>query len=74
MHANVIQVSTNMLQTRGRQPTARVPHLARQAISNGTEKLHVLHISFATIHTGGILTLTWTNIRMLLAHRMIWNL
>jgi len=27
-----------------------VPHLARQAISNGTQKLHMLHINFVMIH------------------------
>ena len=54
--------------SRGRQPTVRVPRLARQAISNGTEKLLVLHVTFVTIHTEGRLTLTCTNIRMLLAH------
>ena len=37
--------------TRGRQPTARVSHLARQAIRNGTQKLYVLHIEFGMIHT-----------------------
>ena len=31
---------------RGRQPTARVPHLARQAISNGTQSLPKLHKMF----------------------------
>jgi len=36
----------------------RVPHLARQAISTGTQKFHVLHITFVMIHTEGILTLT----------------
>jgi len=53
---------------RCRQPTARVSHVARQAISNWIEKLHVLHITSVTIHTEGILTLTCTNIRVLLAH------
>jgi len=56
---------------RGRQTTARVPHLARQAISNSTQKLHVLHIDFVTIHTEGILTLPCLKIRMLLVHGKI---
>ena len=47
---------------RFRQPAAR------------TQKLQVLHIDFVMIHTEGILTLTCTKIRMLLAHCMIWNL
>jgi len=34
-----------------------VPHLARQAISNGTQKLHVLHTGFVVIHTEDILGL-----------------
>ena len=34
----------------GRQRTTRVPHSARQAISNGTQKLQVLHINFDMIH------------------------
>ena len=63
-----------IIYSRGRQPTARVPHLARQAFSNGTEKLHILHITFVTIRNEGALTLTCTNIRMLLAHWMTWNL
>ena len=36
---------------RGRQSTARVPHLARQAISNGTQSLPKLHKMFFIIHT-----------------------
>jgi len=46
--------------SRGRQPTARRPHLARQAIS---QKLHVLHIDFAMIHSEGKLTLSCIKIR-----------
>ena len=34
----------------GQQPVARMPHLARQTISNGTQKLQVLHINFVMIH------------------------
>jgi len=41
----------NERQSRCRQPTARVPHLARQAISNSTQKLHVFRINFVKIHT-----------------------
>ena len=41
----------------GRQPTARVPHLAHQAIFNGTQKLHV-RISVMLRFTQDILTLT----------------
>jgi len=48
--------------------------LERQAISNGTEKLHVLQIDFIIIHTEGILTLPCIKIHVLLAHWMIWNL
>jgi len=59
---------------RGRRPTARAPHFARQAISNGTHKFHVLHTDFVMIHTDGILTLTCIRICMLLAHWMIWDL
>jgi len=33
-----------------RQAPARLPHLARQVISNGTQKLRVLHISFVMFH------------------------
>jgi len=56
------------LQSRYWQPTARVPHLARQAISNGTQKLHALHIDLAMIHTEGILTLACIKTRMFFAH------
>jgi len=42
--------------------------LERQAISNGTEKLHVLQIDFIIIHTEGILTLPCIKIHVLLAH------
>jgi len=42
---------TSIVCSRGQQPTARAPHLARQAISNGTQKLHVLHIDFVMIHS-----------------------
>jgi len=49
---------TSIVCSRGRQPTARAAHLARQAISNGTQKLHVLHIDFVMIHSEGKLTLT----------------
>jgi len=57
-----------MLQDRGRQATARVPHLAQQEISNGTQKLQVSHINFVMIHHAkGILTLTCTKKCMLLA-------
>jgi len=41
-------LSTNSLYTfysRGRQPAARLPHLTRQAFSNGTQKLHVVNIN-----------------------------
>ena len=58
---------------RGLQPTARVPHLAGQAISNGSQKLQVLRINFVMIHAEGILTLTCIKIRMLLAYWVIWN-
>jgi len=34
----------------GRQPSARLPHLARYAISSGTQKLQVLRINFVFIH------------------------
>ena len=33
----------------GQQPAARVPHLAYQASSNGTQKLQLLHINFLMI-------------------------
>jgi len=39
-----------MPQTKCRQHEARVPNLTRQAISNGTQKLRVLHINFVMIH------------------------
>jgi len=53
---------------------ARVPHVARQAISNDLQKLHVLHIDFVMIYAESLLTLNCIKIRMLLALRMIWNL
>jgi len=59
---------------RGRQPTARVPNLARQTISSGMQQLHVWHIDFVLIHTERILNLTCIKRHMFLAHWMIWNL
>jgi len=50
---------------------ARVPHVARQAISNDLQKLHVLHIDFVMIYAESLLTLNCIKIRMLLALRMI---
>ena len=41
---------SNSVKIRGRQPVARAPHLARQAISSGTRKFQVLHINFVMIH------------------------
>jgi len=49
---------TRFVCSRGQQPTARMPNLACQAISNGTQKLQVSHINFVMVHTEGILTLT----------------
>jgi len=43
---------------RDRQLTARVLHLALQAVFSGTQKLYVLHISYVMIHTEDTLTLT----------------
>jgi len=37
---------------------ARMPYLARQVISNGTQKLQGLHIKFVKIHTENVLILT----------------
>ena len=68
------QKTTKGSSFRGRQPTARVPYLARQAISNLTQKLLVLRINFVMFYTEGILNLTRIKTRMLLAHKMIWNL
>ena len=56
-----------------RSGTGHLRH-ARQAISNGTQKLQVLYISSIVVHTEGILASTCTKIRMLLAHWTIWNL
>jgi len=64
---NLSSCSLSSAYSRGRQPVPRVPHLARQALSNGRQKLHVLHIDFVMIHTEGILTLSCIKIRMLLA-------
>ena len=41
----------------GRQPTARL-HLEHQAISNGMQEFHVVHVNFVMIYAEGILTLT----------------
>jgi len=46
----------------------------RQAISHGTQKLHVSHIDFVMTHREGILTLNCLKIRMLLKYWIIWNL
>ena len=63
-----LALAPSNLVTSLRQPTARMPHLSRQAISKGTEKLNVLHVDFDRIDTEGILTLTCIKIRILLAH------
>jgi len=41
----------NVEQSRQRQPTARMPHPAHQAIFNGTQELQGLHITFVMMHT-----------------------
>ena len=65
-------VCLSLVCIRGWQLMARLPHVACQTISNGRQKLHVLHIDFVTIHTEGILILTCTKRHMLLAH-WIWK-
>jgi len=40
----------------------------RQAISHGTQKLHVSHIDFVITHREGILRLNCLKIRMLLKY------
>ena len=47
---------------------------AARAISNGTQKLLVLHIDFVMIHAEAMLTMTFIKIRMSSANWMIWNL
>jgi len=46
--------------------------LIRQAISNGTQKLHVLHIDFVMIHSEDKLTLTCAKIRRLCCWHTEW--
>ena len=49
--ANLKSHTQTIVYSRGRQPTTCVPHLARQAIFNGTQSLPKLHKMFFVIHT-----------------------